>query len=194
MDKTQKGRGVDMINSYLIIKLDTTAPILTFNIPTLVNQDELTTFEIFSNEELGSYREVHIIDSMGMRYNLSFHYDSTHNKLVGYLNFNDMALGMASIYIKTEDMVGNVSDLYSHSFNIIASTEFHDNILYRKVSIKKQLNNIYYTTTCRNNVFHKKLKLNNYELKASSINTVKLKTNRKIIYRIRGELIDDQRK
>lgn len=102
--------------SFVQITLDTKAPEIEIYIPSYTTNDLENEITIQSNETLGDYQEVYVIDSNGDRYDYTF--SKYEDKLVGLVKFSNLPLGMATIYARVDDEVDNLSDIIYKSFTI----------------------------------------------------------------------------
>lgn len=108
--------------NYIIIGLDTTAPIIEIIAPPYVDRVSNNTIIIESNEILSSYQEIYIIDSNGQRRDYTFLKEDT--RLTGQLTFNEYPFGVATLYCKLEDAVGNKTALLQKSFEVREGASF----------------------------------------------------------------------
>lgn len=101
---------------YIIVELDTTAPIVEIYAPAYTTREATVEVTIEADEELGTSNEIYIIDESGTRHNYTF--SRYGNQLVGTLDFNGFPLGLARLFVRVKDTVDNVSELYEKSITI----------------------------------------------------------------------------
>lgn len=98
------------MSSFFTLWLDTTPPQLEVVMPSYTLPQIYTQIDIYSNEILSSYQEIYLIDSNGDRFDYTF--ANYGDRLQGTVRFNNVAIGMATMYIRLKDEVGNISDTY----------------------------------------------------------------------------------
>lgn len=98
------------MSSYLLIDLDTTKPEVSIYAPRYTTEDISNTITIEANESLSAYQDIYVVDSEGRRHNYTFEKESD-NIFIGKIRFNNLPLGIATIYARVTDEVDNVSDL-----------------------------------------------------------------------------------
>lgn len=101
---------------YIIVELDTTAPIVEIYAPVYTTREATVEVTIEADEELGTSNEIYIIDENGTRHDYTF--SRYGNQLVGILDFNGFPLGLAKLHVRVMDTVDNVSDLYEKVITI----------------------------------------------------------------------------
>lgn len=109
------------MSSWFNLYLDTTPPMVDIQLLNYTSRDIVTYIKVQTNEELADEHEVYIIDSLGQRFDYVFKVEN--NDLYGQIMLDKCALGVATIYVRVKDVVGNVSDLISKSFNIVKSSK-----------------------------------------------------------------------
>lgn len=109
--------GLHMAN-YFSLTLDTTSPTLSIAVPQYTSPNIYTDISIVANENLMDYQDIYIIDSDSVRHDLILGFSDT-NELTGRFIFNEFPLGIATIYARLKDDVGNLSSLYSKTINIV---------------------------------------------------------------------------
>ncbi|PLR99660.1 hypothetical protein [Bacillus sp. T33-2] len=104
------------MSSFCFITLDTTAPELEIFAPSYTTNQIENHITIEANEELSSYQEVYLTDSLGNRYDYSFLLEG--NKLIGKIKFTDSPLGFVTLFAKVKDTVNNESSVYQKTIEI----------------------------------------------------------------------------
>ena len=132
--------------NYVIIELDTTAPILETFAPRYTTRDTVNNIVIKANEQIGKIEKLYVTDSQGATRNLDF--SLSNNVITGIVKFNDLAIGTAILSVQVSDTVFNLSEIYTHEIiikdtlsHLKMSTEIKSmipktNILARKVITK----------------------------------------------------------
>jgi hypothetical protein len=100
--------------NYVLIEIDTASPDIDIYIPPYTTIDLINEIIIQANENLEQYQEIYVIDSHGSRFDYTFELER--DRLVGLVNFGNLSLGVATIYARVKDEVGNISNLVSKSF------------------------------------------------------------------------------
>lgn len=106
-----------MDNNYFLLELDTTSPMLEIISPVYTQQDIVTDIYIYSSEKLMVYQDIYIIDSKGIRYDVTMSYFETY--YYGRIQMSGYSSGIATIYCRLKDEVGNLSELVSKTINIL---------------------------------------------------------------------------
>lgn len=96
--------------SYVILGFDTTPPQLQVYAPRYTTNETLNTITIESNEPLGEYQDIYIIDNSGTRHNLTFQ-RVTSRQYVGNIILNFVPNGIVSLYARMKDDVDNFSNV-----------------------------------------------------------------------------------
>ena len=110
--------GVFGMASSFELYLDTTSPNIRINAPQKTTYNIHTYIVIESNELLMEYQDIYIIDGNGTRHDVTFLYQD--DKYFGDIVFNETySIGIATIYARLKDSVGNLSELASATFNIV---------------------------------------------------------------------------
>lgn len=99
------------MSSYFNLELDTTGPIISINSPLYAVPTDLVTITITSNEIMAPWQEIYTIDSTGMRRDLVLFFSD--NEFTGEFSVAEYGIGVATIYAKVLDDVGNVSPIAS---------------------------------------------------------------------------------
>lgn len=106
------------MKNYFIVELDTTPPQLEIYAPNYTSPDIATEIIIKSNEPLLNYQDIYIIDTRGIRHDLTFWFNGK-DELIGRTTLNNMDLGIVTLYCRLKDEVANTSALYSKTINLI---------------------------------------------------------------------------
>lgn len=110
------------MSSYLVIELDTTSPKIDVYAPRFTTREMVTTIIIESNENLGDYQDIYIVDNIGERVNLTFKREDSHT-FIGNVRLNNVSVGIVNLYVRLKDEVDNLSDLVSVPIEIKPSLE-----------------------------------------------------------------------
>ncbi|MFZ7103345.1 MAG: hypothetical protein ACOWWO_11920 [Peptococcaceae bacterium] len=97
------------MSSYFTLELDTTSPSLEIFAPDYTMKDTETEIRITANENLSTFQEIYIIDSLGQRHDHIFAYQG--NVFAGILNFNNFPSGPATIYAYLKDDLYNLASI-----------------------------------------------------------------------------------
>lgn len=103
--------------NYVVLELDTTPPDLEIIAPQYTSPNIATEIIIESNEELSNYQEIYFIDSRGDRSDYIFLYDT--DRYVGIIQFNQVATGIGTLYVRLKDEVYNISAIYSKAIEVV---------------------------------------------------------------------------
>ena len=107
------------MSSYVYLELDRTPPIIEIYAPSYTTKDLVNEIIIQSNEKSSlSQNEIYAIDSNGDRHEYTFDYMDDINQFVGLIKFSNFPVGIATIYARVRDEVGNMSNRVSKSINI----------------------------------------------------------------------------
>lgn len=109
-----------MGQSFFTLELDTSPPVLTINAPSYVSPTETVSISINSNENLLQFQSIYIMDSIGVRTDLTFTYLTDH--YTGNIDFSTLASGNATLYATLKDGVLN-STTISKVIDITNATE-----------------------------------------------------------------------
>jgi len=104
--------------NYFILELDTTPPVIEIESPDYTTKREPLPIIIQANDALDSWHDVFIIDSQGTRHNVILTLNG--DKLEGFISFNDVHHGVATIFARTRDEVFNVSNIAQKSILVMA--------------------------------------------------------------------------
>ena len=113
--------------NYFILELDTTSPVIEIECPDYTTKREPLPIIIQANEALDSWHDVFIIDSQGTRHDVILTLNG--DKLEGFISFNDVHNGVATIFARTRDEVFNVSNIAQKSIFVMADAEVFLDIL-----------------------------------------------------------------
>lgn len=102
--------------NYFTLDLDTTGPIINIIAPSYTTPQTSDEISIVANETLSTYQEIYIVDSQGVRHDLTFTYEN--DRFVGLVSFSGYPFGPATIYAQVKDEVFNASELVSKTINI----------------------------------------------------------------------------
>lgn len=109
--------------SYFTLELDTTGPIIQINAPTYSSRESDNIITVVGNETLSSYQDIYIVDSTGVRHDVTFSFDGNET-FTGDIVFNGYPIGVATIFAQLQDEVGNNSNIAQAHISIIASTYY----------------------------------------------------------------------
>ena len=104
--------------NYFILELDTTPPVIEIESPDYTTKREPLPIIIQANEALDVWHDVFIIDSQGTRHDVILTLNG--DKLEGFISFNDVHNGVATIFARTRDEVFNVSNIAQKSILVMA--------------------------------------------------------------------------
>lgn len=104
------------MSSFFSLELDTTAPEVDIIAPVYTVPDTLTEIIVETSEALADWQDVYIVDAKGQRHDLIFAHQD--DQLLGLLDFNICAIGIAVIYAQVRDDVFNLSALVSKPINV----------------------------------------------------------------------------
>lgn len=104
------------MNNYFTLTLDTTGPIINIIAPSYTTPQTSDEISIVANETLSTYQEFYIVDSAGVRHDLTFDYEG--DRFVGLVSFSGYPFGTATIYARVKDEVMNISELVSKTISI----------------------------------------------------------------------------
>lgn len=107
--------------NYFVLELDTTSPVIEIQCPDYTTQREPLPIVIQAGEALDSWHDVFIIDSQGTRYNVILTLNG--DRFEGYISFNDVHHGVATIFARTRDEVFNISNIAQKSILVLASAD-----------------------------------------------------------------------
>ncbi|MDQ0976623.1 hypothetical protein QFZ31_006675 [Neobacillus niacini] len=107
------------MTSYLMLTLDTTSPDVEIIMPSYTTQQATTQVKVVANEELIINHEVYIMDSFNTRHDITLVHNG--NEFEGLLSFEGYPLGIATLYARVTDTVGNQSDLVSKAIRVMKS-------------------------------------------------------------------------
>lgn len=102
--------------SYIIVELDTTSPTIEIYSPSYTTREAEAEIQIQANEQLDNWQETYIIDGNGVRHDYTFLVQE--KELIGIVSFNNMPVGLATLYVTVRDDVNNVSEKYSKIITI----------------------------------------------------------------------------
>ncbi len=104
--------------SYFILNLDTTPPVIEISCPDYTTKREPLPIVILSNEDLDLWHDVFIIDSEGVRHDITLTHDG--DRLFGSISFNAIASGVCTIFARARDEVFNVSNIDQKAVLVMA--------------------------------------------------------------------------
>jgi hypothetical protein len=107
--------------NYFILELDTTSPVIEIECPEYTTKREPLPIIIQADEALDSWHDVFIIDSQGTRHNVILTLSG--DKFEGFISFNEVYHGMATIFARTRDEVFNVSNIAQKAVLVMADAE-----------------------------------------------------------------------
>lgn len=96
--------------SYVVINIDTTNPTISIYAPNYTTQDVVNTITIEADEPIADYQEIYLIDSLSNRYDYTFAKEAD-NQYVGRIRFNNLPLGVHTMYARVKDEVNNFSNI-----------------------------------------------------------------------------------
>jgi hypothetical protein len=138
--------------SYIVLELDTTPPEIEIYAPRYTTREILNEIKIISNEKLSAFQDIYIIDSKNNRHDYTFEYSE--NEFIGFVQFNELSYGMATIYVTVKDEVYNRSALVSKTIEIkesLSRLNVSISDSFRSVTIKEHARNIK-TEKCSRNM------------------------------------------
>lgn len=100
-----------------VLKLDTTGPDIEVYMPSYTTAGPYSEIVVEASEQLAEWQDFYFIDSAGDRHNVIFAYDG--DRYVGSVRFNQMSLGVATLYAQVRDEVHNLSPLRTKTINVI---------------------------------------------------------------------------
>lgn len=109
------------MSSWFNLILDTTPPVVEIISPQYTAYNVHTEITVQSNENLMNYQEIYVIDSIGERHDLTFLYDGDNFYFDAVFN-DTYSLGIATIFVRLKDDVGNITNLISKPIEIIQNT------------------------------------------------------------------------
>jgi len=105
------------MSSYFILELDTTPPILEIIMPNYTIRFLETDIILSTNEDAMEFQDIYFIDSSGKKHSATFFQD---NDVFTYkTNFSGFSIGIATLYCRLKDSVGNLSQEYSKTINVL---------------------------------------------------------------------------
>lgn len=109
-----------MAQNLIILTLDTTAPIIEVVAPSYANRQNQIEIKLKANETLSSeWQEIYVIDSEGVRHDLTLKYNAELNEYAGVTIFEGYPIGVSTIYARLMDEVGNISAQVSQTIKIV---------------------------------------------------------------------------
>lgn len=103
--------------SYVVLEIDTTNPTVSIYAPNYTTQDVVNTITIEANEPVSDYQDIYLIDSLDNRHDYTFSKESD-NQYVGRVRFNNLPLGVHTLYARLKDEVDNYSNVAIKSIEI----------------------------------------------------------------------------
>jgi hypothetical protein len=116
MARTKEDYGQHMSNSFLL-ELDTTPPQINIICPPRTIPNNTLEIQIQSNENLGDWQEIFIIDNNNVKHDLILSKINSKTYL-GYIDFSEYPIGLAKIHAILKDEVNNASDIAIHNLYI----------------------------------------------------------------------------
>lgn len=107
--------------SYVLLTLDTTAPIFQIILPAYTTPTGITHITVQSNEQLSSYQNFYIIDILGNKTNLILGLSPDGTEYSTSIVLSNVAIGMATFYAQVQDTVWNMGNLQSQQFSMFKS-------------------------------------------------------------------------
>ena len=107
------------MSNWFCLELDTTPPAIEIFVPPYISFDKPMPISIVSNELLLDFQEFYIVDAEGYRHDIILNLNDDH--FSGTTQLNDFVVGVATIYCRVLDVVGNASNLVSKPFNVITA-------------------------------------------------------------------------
>lgn len=101
-----------MGSSFVQVYLDTTPPNLTLYYPTNTTQDSTELISITSNENLSMNHEIIIVDQLKVEHRYTFFLQNDKKTFMGNISFYNYPKGIATLYVRLFDEVGNQSTTY----------------------------------------------------------------------------------
>lgn len=109
------------MSSSFILRLDTTGPEIQIFAPSYTISSSLVEMFIESNEELLVYQDIYIVDARGNVHPQIFLHEGS--GMYGVVDFSNFHPGIATVYARLKDIVGNDSNIAVHHINVLPSTE-----------------------------------------------------------------------
>lgn len=130
--------------SFLTVSLDTTSPTIEIQSPSYSTRTLPLSVTVQGDELLDTTAEIYTIDSLGVRRNYNFTYQTT--RFSSSIDLTSYPLGMITIYAKVRDTVFNYSALVSKQVNLVASSDAIkvkvDAPRVRALSVEKQVRKV----------------------------------------------------
>jgi hypothetical protein len=104
------------LGSYISLELDTTPPQIEIFAPRFTTRDIENHITIESNEILGSFQEIYVVDSGGTRHELNFSNEG--DTLIGIVRFSYIPFGTITLFVRVKDELDNISKLYQTSIEL----------------------------------------------------------------------------
>lgn len=106
-----------MSKSYFILELDTTGPIIEIYAPSYATPYDNVEVFIESSEQLMEYQDIYLVDGAGTKHKLTFQHQG--NRMYGLVSFQYMKVGIATLYARLKDEVGNDSNTATGSIHVM---------------------------------------------------------------------------
>jgi hypothetical protein len=103
--------------SYVVLTIDTTNPTVTIYAPSYTTQDVVNTITVEADEPIADYQDIYIVDSQSVRHDYVFAKEDE-NTYVGRVRFNDLPLGVHTMYARVKDDVDNYSNVAMKVFEV----------------------------------------------------------------------------
>jgi hypothetical protein len=98
------------MSSYFTLELDTTPPYIEMSTQDTAFPDSIIQVLISSNEPLGEYQDIYLIDSAKVTHNLIFKKINSY-MYEGFIDFSSVSLGISRLYARLDDTVSNLSNV-----------------------------------------------------------------------------------
>lgn len=107
--------------SFVRIEIDTKAPNIGLYAPEFTTRETYNQVTVESDEELDTYQEIYLIDSLGVRHDFVFQRDSN-RRYVGLIQLANVPIGLHTLYARMRDEVRNYSNLVSKVIEVRPSS------------------------------------------------------------------------
>jgi hypothetical protein len=118
-----------------MLELDTTSPTIEIIVPHFTTLNSPVHITIQANDELGEYQDIYVIDSKGNRFDITLVHGG--NKYVSdALSLSECSVGVATIYARLKDDVGNFSNVATKSIYIMSANLLHLKMGHSRMGVK----------------------------------------------------------
>jgi hypothetical protein len=103
--------------SYVVLDIDTSNPIISIYAPSYTTPDILNLITVEASEPLDVYQDIYVIDSENVRHDYTF-FKEDDNTYIGKIRFNNLPVGVHTMYARVRDEVYNYSNTAMTTFEI----------------------------------------------------------------------------